>query len=80
MNSLENTDLLSTIRSICYPCRRMSDEGPTLAERSGYAQLGSTFGGDPDAVRPRNANALVNAELRANSIARRHKEESATIL
>ena len=43
-------------------------DGPSLSERSGYAQLGTTFGGDADAVRPRNMNPDCNRELRENSI------------
>jgi hypothetical protein len=50
----------------------MSDypDGPSLAERSGYAQLGTTFSGDPYAPRPKNTNPDCNRELRENSIVR----------
>ena len=48
-------------------------EGPSLAERSGYWQLGTNFWGDPDAVREPNRNPHVNRELIENSIVR-HRE------
>ena len=54
-------------RSTDYP------EGPSLAERSGYCQLGTTFGGDPDAVREPNRNPNVNRELIENSIVRQRE-------
>lgn len=40
-------------------------DGPSLSERSGYAQLGTAFGGDAAAARPRNTNPDCNRELRA---------------
>ena len=45
-------------------------DGPSLSERSGYAQLGTAFGGDAAAARPRNTNPDCNRELRENSIFR----------
>ena len=50
-------------------------EGPSLAERSGYCQLGTTFGGDPDAVREPNRNPNVNRELIENSIVRKREAD-----